>query len=440
MDRPRSLKVNFFWQFMTNGLAALAQLLIVTALAKLTSKTITGEFIFAWSLLCSPLFSFAGLDLRAVQATDLRGEFSFVDQFAIRLITGFVAGLVAIGCVLGMDWSDSLLWVVVATSIGKYCELVGETFVGLMQRHERFDLVARTTAIRATVSCVSMCLPVLATRDIVLSAGIWAACSLLALGFIEIPLGRQFLERVPTSDSSQDAGAVPQPSLWRTGISQAGMLSLLKLGFPLAMRALLVSLIPSVARSFVVAYHGMSTFGVFGAIFQLTMAAILFSRMLNPAVAPRLSRYLRDGDLLAYRRLLRQLRLFYLALAIVSLLVVGLFGRWLLEIWFKPEYAEHHFVFFLAMIATATLFQGGVLDMALVTLRKADSLAKTSLVTLCTMIVSGWLLIPGWGMEGAAVSLALSWGVRGLYLQTVLSRALRDIERQYPTVQEPSAN
>jgi len=421
MDRARSLKANVFWQFLTNGLGAIAQLVIVTALTKLTSKADTGEFTLAWAL-CTPVFMFAGLDLRAVQATDTHNEFSFVDQFAIRLLSGLLAGVVSLGVVLVMGWPGTLLWVVAAVSCGKYCELVAETFVGLMQQQERFELVTRSTAIRAVVSCASMCVAIIATRDLVLSATIWALCGLLNLAFVEIPWGKQFLASV------QSAGLTRPTALWRLSITRQGLDRLLRLGFPLAIRSLLVSLTPSVARFFVAGYVGITALGIFGPISQLTMAAIMFSRTLNPAVAPRLARYLKEGQFAAYRQLLVRIRLFYAGLGIVSLLTVALFGQWLLAVWFTPEYADYQAVFLWAMVATATLFQGGVLDMALVTLRRVDSLAKTSVLTLGTMCLSGWLLTPRWGLEGAAISVALSWAVRGLYLQHVLSHALRDAE------------
>ncbi len=430
MDRAPSLKANFVWQFLTNGLAAVSQLVIVLTLAKLTSKGINGEFIYAWAL-CTPLFMFAGLDLRAVQATDARNEFSFADQFAIRLLTGLMATVIALSVVLWLNRPGTLLWVVAAVSCGKYFELVAETFVGFMQQRERFDLVTRSTAIRAFVSCSSLTLAIIATRDLTTSVMIWAACGLVNLALVEVPWGKQFLKGVQdqhVADSTQPT-AEPLPSLWRQRITQTGMEKLLTLGFPLAIRSLLVSLTPSVARFFVEGYWGMSELGPFGTISQLTMAAILFSRTLNPAVAPRLSRYLRDGNLAAFRMLLVQLRLFYAVLGIASVLTVLAFGPFILSL-IKPAYVGYHSVFVWAMVATAMLFQGGVLDMSLVTLRRVDSLAKTSVLTLGTMSLSGWLLVPRLGLEGASISMALSWMIRGLYLQYVLSSALKDVEQR----------
>lgn len=437
MDRARSLKANVFWQFVTNGMAAVAQLAIVTALTKCTSKAVTGEFTFAWSL-CTPVFMFAGLDLRTIQATDTRNEFSFVDQFAIRLLTGLMAGLVSLGVVLVMGWPGDLLCVVAAVSCGKYCELVAETFVGLMQRHERFELVTRSTAIRAIVSCLSMSIAVLVTRDLVLSSAIWAVCGLLNLALVEIPWGKQFLSRISENDGV--AETTQRPSMWQMAITRSGLDRLLRLGLPLAFRSLLVSMTPSVARFFVAGFLGFAALGIFGPIAQLTMAAILFSRTLNPAMAPRLSRYLRDGQFTAFRKLLMQVRLFYAGLGVSSLVFVAVCGRWLLGVWFTPEYANYHSVFIWAMVATATLFQGGVLDMALVIIRRVDSLATTALITLGTMCVSGFILTPLLGLDGASIAVALSWAARGLYLQFVLTAALRDAELSWRPVENDRAS
>lgn len=439
MDRAPSLKANFVWQFLTNGLAAVSQLVIVLALAKLTSKGVNGEFIYAWAL-CTPLFMFAGLDLRAVQATDARNEFTFADQFAIRLLSGLLATVIALSVVLWLNRPGTLLWVVAAVSCGKYFELVAETFVGFMQQHERFDLVTRSTAIRAIVSCTSLTLAIIVTRDLATSVMFWAACGLVNLALVEVPWGKQFLKGVDHKRVSAATTEVlePLPSMWRQRITHSGLEKLLSLGFPLAVRSLLVSMTPSVARFFVESYWGMAELGAFGTISQLTMAAILFSRTLNPAVAPRLSRYLRDGNLTAFRGLLVRMRLFYAGLGVVSVLTVLAIGPVVLAWGIKPEYARYHSVFVWAMVATAMLFQGGVLDMSLVTLRRVDSLAKTSILTLGTMCLSGWLLVPRLGLAGASISMALSWMIRGLYLQYVLTSALRDVEQRLAAEQSAS--
>ena len=430
MPRTPSLRTNFLWQLLTNGLAAVAQLVITLAIANATSTVVTGEFTIAWAL-CTPIFLFAGFDLRSVQATDARGEFSVVDQLAIRLISGLIASIACLTYVLARGWPESLLLVVAAISVGKYCELIADTFVGLMQRHERFELVTRSTAIRALVGCLSLSVAIMLTHDLVTSVMCSAIASLAVMACVEIPWGRQFVDRVglKVHDDSMrldpSAHAVAGLSLWRRPIQRDGLRRLVELGLPLAVRALLVSMTPSVARFFVEVYHGFGNVGVFGVISQLTMAAILFSRSLNPAFAPRLSRYLRDGDLAGFRGLLLKVRLLYAAIGLGSLLTVVCFGRPILRLVLKPEYAAHYDVFVCAMLATAILFQGGVLDVALVTLRRVQSLALTSLITLTTMCLSGWLMVPGWGLRGAALSVALSWAVRGVHLQIELSRELR---------------
>ncbi len=433
MPHNSSLRTNFFWQFLSNGLAAVGQLVITLAIAKATSTVVTGEFTIAWAL-CTPVFMFASFDLRSVQATDARDEFSVVDQLAIRLISGLLAGVVCLVVVIACGWPELLLLVVAAISVAKYCELIADTFIGLMQRHERFELVTRSTGIRALVGCLSLSVTIALTHDLVMSVMCSAIASLAVLTCVEIPWGRRFVDRIRPEvidePKSVDSGSHIEgsPPIWRRAIQWDGLRRLLVLGLPLAVRSLLVSLTPAVARFFVEAYHGFGSVGIFGVISQITMAAILFSRSLNPAFAPRLSRYLLDGNLAGFRGLLLKVRLLYAAVGLAALLTVACIGEWILEVCLTPEYAAHYDVFVCAMLATAILFQGGVLDMALMTLRRVQSLALTSFITLATMCLSGWLMIPSGGLRAAALCVALSWAVRGVHLQIELSRELRRLQ------------
>src|SRR5690606_24501519 len=92
----------------------------------------------------APVFMFTNLQLRGVQATDARYEFSFVDYRSLRLVaTAFgILVVTGIGLLSGYDRNTAL--VVLFVGVAKAFESLSDVYYGYAQRHERMDLIARS--------------------------------------------------------------------------------------------------------------------------------------------------------------------------------------------------------------------------------------------------------------------------------------------------------
>ena len=123
---------------------------MLVVLAKLCTTHMVGQFALALAI-TAPVFMFAGLNLRTVQATDARRDFQFGDYLGLRLlsITAALAMVVAIELVSGHD--VHLLLVVVMTAATKALDLLGDTVFGLQQQHERMDRIAKSQIIRGVL-------------------------------------------------------------------------------------------------------------------------------------------------------------------------------------------------------------------------------------------------------------------------------------------------
>jgi O-antigen/teichoic acid export membrane protein len=96
------------------------------------------------------------------------------------------------------------------------------------------------------------------------------------------------------------------------------------------------------------------------------------------------------------------------AVALAGVAVVWQFGAPLLTMLFRPEYAEHADVFLTIMWATLVATSAGVMMTALIAARFIHSqLPMICLTTLTALLACAWL-VPQYGMQGAALSLAIS--------------------------------
>src|SRR5262245_54066435 len=78
-----SLRHNFSWTLLGNGLYAACQWAIVVVLAKLGTPEMVGKFTFALSL-TAPVILLANLNLRRLQATDARHEYEFGEYLGLQ--------------------------------------------------------------------------------------------------------------------------------------------------------------------------------------------------------------------------------------------------------------------------------------------------------------------------------------------------------------------
>src|SRR5690348_574802 len=96
--RPPSLKANVTWTLWGNIISAGCQWGMIVAIAKLGNPTMVGQYAYALAIV-APLVLFLNLQLRAIQATDVRTEFQFGNYFAVRLITIGVTWIVVFGII-----------------------------------------------------------------------------------------------------------------------------------------------------------------------------------------------------------------------------------------------------------------------------------------------------------------------------------------------------
>ena len=144
--KPPSLKANVSWTFWGNAVNAGCQWGIVVLLAKLGNPTMVGQYALGLAV-SAPILLFAYLQLRAVQATDVNGDFSFGDYFGLRLAaTGaalaFLLALLSLG-----SYSAPTALTIIGLAVAKSVDGISDVFYGFLQQHERLDCIARSMLI-----------------------------------------------------------------------------------------------------------------------------------------------------------------------------------------------------------------------------------------------------------------------------------------------------
>lgn len=384
------LRSSIAWTLAGNTVYAGCQWAMLVAVAKLGSAESVGFFALAFAL-TSPLMVLSNLQLRAVEATDARGEFAFGHYFALRLVTIGAALLVCLllGC---FRMSGALLGSMLLIAAAKAIESVSDILYGLMQRRRDMRSIAVSMISKGVLSLVAWGGVLYLTASLTLACFALACSWALVLGSYDIPAARRLLSTAGT----------PMRPLW----NRQAIGSLAALALPLGVVMGIVSLQVNVPRYIVGASLSVADVGAFAAIASLGMVG---STICN-AVAQVVSPHLADDYAALQRRsfLVTIAKLLAVAAAIgaAGVAAAATMGGWLLRQLFRPEYQRWQDVFLILMVAAGVTCLASVLGYALTAARQFRlqvPIYAASLVV--TGVICGWLT-PAMGLRGAAIGTA----------------------------------
>ncbi len=405
---PLSVRSNFVWSLIGNVLYAFCQWGVLVVLAKMCSQETVGMYVLGITV-TSPIFLFAGLQLRRLQATDANEEFQFGHYLGLQLAACVVAMLVCLGAGWLSGYHDASLAVILLVGFSKAIETLSNTFYGLFQQRERLDRISKSMVLQSVLSAAGLCGGVVLTGDIVWACAWSGIARLAAVLLYDVPsllwlAGDQLV--VPPSGGMfrLKAGLQTCRPLWE----REPLWRLAMLGVPLGATGMLVSLNTNFPRYFVEQFGGTAALGIFGVLCAPLYVMHTLTKSLESSASAQLARLHASGDVRGFRRLFGRLMATHTVVALAGVVVSWLFGRPLLTLLFNAEYAKHVDVFVAIMWATLVATSTGVMMTALIAARfiqiQLPLIAATSLAAL----IACWWLVPRFGMHGAAWSLAIS--------------------------------
>ena len=386
-----SLRSNFAWTLTANVVYGGCQWAMLSALAKLGSAAIIGQFTLGLAI-SAPVFLFTSLQLRSVQATDARSEARFADYFSLRLLaTG--AGLLAIAAMLPFVASSwQVRAVILLVSLAKSIECMSDVTAGLLQREERLDRVAASLMMRGIAASSLFALAFARFHSLVLAvAGLclgWLAVFL----FYDLPNTRALLER--------------GDGFFRC--DRQGLRRVLFLSLPLGWVATIASLTVNIPRYVLQHERGFAEQGIFASLAYLVVAINLVVVALTQSVTTRLAFMYATGEHKRFKSVILRLSALGAAITGVGVPLSFLVGRPLLTLVYRPEYGEHVGLLALLVATAGVSTTGTFLFCAASAARAFRVQVPVYLLAMMTAGAGAILLVPRLGMIGAALALLLA--------------------------------
>ncbi|HEY3244499.1 MAG TPA: oligosaccharide flippase family protein [Phycisphaerae bacterium] len=415
---PLRLRTNLLWTLLSNGTYNLAQLGMVVVLAKLTrdaGKELIGVYELALAL-ATPVVALSSLQLRTAIATDRRREFHFGHYLALRIIGTGAAALVICGLSLARGGPPLTVLVLVVLGLLRCVDALSDIVHGLFQQHERMDLSAKRQLGRAlgALAILALALAALRGRLSPLATLLCAALALLVFS-VSVLLGWEYHAAGKLLRRDLEAAAPVRPLWERSALKRLAWLTL-----PLGISVMLVTFTSSIPRLLTEHYLGVAALGVLGPLLYLPAVGQLLVGSFGLAAGPRLADSFLARDLQAFDRLVLQMTVFAALLGGAGLLVAVLFGRVLLTWVYRPEYAEFAPVLVVLMAAGAISLVASVLGFSVTATRRFHAQIWGLAVTALAALAAGIVLIPRFGLPGAAYAVSVAATVQVLTLWVTL--------------------
>ncbi len=412
----RSLRSNFGWTLAGNIVYTGCQWGVVVLLARLGRPEDVGTFSLGLAI-TAPVMLFAGLQLRAVQATDALCVVPFADYAGTRTLTTAAAALL-IGAIAVAGYHGATAAAIAALACSKAIESLSDIVYGLFQLHERMDLMARSLMLRGALSLAA------AAACFALWRVVWIAVCGVALSWAAV-FAWFDLPRAASLRGGSIRSLLPRyhwPAIRR----------LLGISLPLGIVTMLASLNSNVPRYLIGGMRGVRELGIFSALSYILLAGGALVNALGQSATPRLAACWAGGRTGAFRKLTARLLALGLLLGAAGVLVAACAGRPMLTLLYGAAYANHVGVFVWLMIAAAftylTSFAGYALTAARYFRCQVPLFAG---VTAFTLGSCAWL-VKGHGARGAAEAMAAA----GL-LQLVAILAILGSRPAAPSVRVP---
>ncbi|MEZ4736135.1 MAG: hypothetical protein R3E79_54295 [Caldilineaceae bacterium] len=289
-----TLRANFSWTFVGNAINAAAWWAMTIVLAQLGSPEHVGQFALGLAT-TAPIFMFATLRLRDVQATDTNQEYQFGDYFAMRLTTTALALLAVVGIVVISGYPREVALVVLATAVSKAIEAISDAFYGLFMQQERLDRIAKSMMVKGPLSLLGLGMGFYLTGSV-----FWGIVG-LATARAVIMVGYDIRNATLSLNAPARATAALLPTAFPRPRWDAAILSrLFWLTLPLGFVTMLISFNANIPRYFIEGNLGVHQLGLFAAITALQKAAPTVVQALGRSASPRLAKYYAANNVVAF--------------------------------------------------------------------------------------------------------------------------------------------
>jgi len=419
--RPPSLKRNVSWTLFGNILYSLSSWLMFAVIAKMGTTKMVGQYALGLAV-TQPIIMFAQLNLRAVQATDVRKLYGFGHHLALRLAMAVLSVVVSVGVALAGGYPAETALVIIAVAIGVAFDSYSDVVYGALQQREQMNRIAISMSLKGPLSLLLLAAGLYFGHSVVWAAAGSALASIIVSMSYDYASVRKLFPGTHNGDAHSDE-ARPRweaQELW----------NLARLAFPMGITLVLVALNTNIPRFFLERFAGEAQLGVYAALASVIAAGRIVVNALGQTVTPRLARNYAHGEVKKFRSLTAALLVVALVLGAGLTWLAALFGNKLVSSIYTAEYGHYQNVFVVSVMAGGVGYLATFIGFAITACRCFKPQVPILLLVCIITSVSCAVLVPKDGALGAAYATTIGMIAQVIASAIALAVVVRDRENQ----------
>lgn len=403
MIRTRTLRTNFLWNAVGNGVFALSQWGILVVFAKLGSPTLVGQLVYGLAL-TAPLFVVAGMQLRSIQATDADNRYALGKYLGLRVITTLAAVIVTV-IVSAAVWAtgNQVALIILFWGLSKAVDSGSDALYGFFQQSERMDYVGVSLIMRGLLAVASVTALFHASHSAPIAlAGLvvgWVAVFIM----FDIPVSRSMLRHRERTTHPKDATS----DKFSLVLNRRQLMPLCIEAGPLGIVIFLLTIQAQIPRYVVAGLLHTHELGLFSAAAYLTFIGSMLVNALGAPACVRLAKYHVVGERSAFRKLMTKLLLVATSLGVAGILVSAFFGGRILALLYTSEYSRMAAVLTVLCVGSALSYVASFLGYGMTALRRYRIQVPIFIVVVLITLLGCYWLTGRYGLMGTAVGMLI---------------------------------
>ncbi|HDR7609998.1 TPA: oligosaccharide flippase family protein [Bacillus mycoides] len=413
MTNSKSMLLKVISVFMGSAFFMAAQFLIIIILARLGDAKVVGEFGLMLAI-TGPVYMFFTMQIRNKVTSEDSNLSSYIEIVILNVVLGTIASLVI--CFV-TNASSNVTQLVLVYLLAKNVQLVSELVYGFLQQQEKLHEVGFSNFIKGISSTFLFFIFYYLTRDILLATFSIGLSWLFILLIYDIPK-----ININRKKNIKDYLRLPNDIKKISYLYRALL--------PLGIISLLYSLNTNITRYFITYYMDTEKLGYFTALSYLMIAGNTLVGAIGQSFCNRLSRYSNRESKSDFNKLFNKLVAFGVMLGLLSTLLTFYLGELLLYILFGPEYIEYSSLLTILMAATIFRYPAEFMGYATIATKTYKNELPQLIFMLIATCICSFLLIPIWGLYGAAITLLVGSCITAIGRFAIILRVNKVNERK----------
>jgi len=378
------IKSDVIWIATGRLMFAFSQWLVIVYLSRTVGVEDLGLYTYSIALV-SPLIMFSQMNMRMYLVTDAKDKFASNDYYSTRLLATAIALTILVMLMFFKNADYSFYICLAGVALIKAVESISDVVLGFLQKHGDMKLVSISNILKGVSSLVVMISAIYIFDSMILGVFAIAISWLMILFLYDISKCKKLsIDFSFNSKNIKDLVIVCIP----LGL----IMALINYGFNIPVYIIENDL-------------GIEKVGVFSAIFYFLVMGRLVAGSVIQAIAPRVSRVFSSHDTRLMYKVFMVLVLSGFFVATIGVLIAYYVGDMVLGFVYGEVFMEYTGVFVIIMIAAGVGFINQFIGLILTSIRSFKSMLFTHGVQVLIVFVSAYMLVPIYGIEGAAQSL-----------------------------------